>query len=506
MTTNSTINKKRILKNTGYLYLRMLLTIIVGLYASRVLLEKLGFEDYGIYYVVGGVIILFSFLSAALNSATQRFLSVELGRNNTERLSKVFGTSIYIYILLAVMVFVLAETVGLWFLNSQMNFPERRMKAVNWVYQITIITFILNTLRTPYNAGIISYERMSFYALTSIFEAVTKLLIIYLIDKSHIDKLIFYAILVMAVSFVLLIWSVLYCHKYFPYFRFIKNADKSCFKEMFSFSGWSLFGSFASVGASQGTNILLNIFCGVLINAGMGIANQVTNVVNQFVSNFQVAFQPQIVKGYSNNEIENVKKMVYLTSRMSFYLLFVISIPFFINADYILKLWLNDVPDYASAFTSYMLLSLLMETVSAPLYITVQATGKIKSYQIIVSILLLSNLAIGYILLKSGLNPISVVIVRCVITLVLLIYRVIVASKILNFNVFNYVKVVIIKLVIVSVTAYLFSYNLPKMIIIPQFIYIACTSITTLLIIFLIGLSRSEKNILYNMIRSKIKK
>ena len=191
---------------------------------------------------------------------------------------------------------------------------------------------------------------------------------------------------------------------------------------------------------------------------------------------------------------------------MSFYLLFVISIPFFINADYILKLWLNDVPDYASAFTSYMLLSLLMETVSAPLYITVQATGKIKSYQIIVSILLLSNLAIGYILLKSGLNPISVVIVRCVITLVLLIYRVIVASKILNFDVFNYVKVVIIKLVIVSVTAYLFSYNLQKMIIIPQFIYIACTSITTLLIIFLIGLSRSEKNILYNMIRSKIKK
>lgn len=483
----------------------MLLTIIVGLYASRVLLEKLGFEDYGIYNVVGGVIVLFSFLSSALNSATQRFLSVALGENNEVRLSKIFGTSIHIYVLLSVLVFVLAETVGLWFLNNQMNFPAHRMKAVNWVYHITIITFILNTLRTPYNASIISYEKMSFYAVTSIFEAISKLFIIYLINKSHIDQLIFYALLVLAISFILLVWYIIYCHMNFPHLKFIKKPDKTCFKEMFNFSGWSLFGSFASIGSSQGINILLNIFCGVLVNAGMGIANQVTNVVNQFVTNFQVAFQPQIVKGYASHEIDNVQNLVFLSSRISFYLLFLISTPFLVEPDYILKLWLGNVPAYASEFTFYLLIVLMIEALAAPLYMTIQATGQIKKYQIIVSCILLLNIPLGYVCLKIGLSPVSVVIIRCAVSLILLFYRVYETSVILKYSIQKFNKTVLLKTVAVGSVCYA-VFSLIK-------IYITASPITVILmtvafsvvVIYLLGINNNERVLFNHLLIKKIK-
>lgn len=498
---NFTISKKRILTNTVYLYLRMLLTIIVGLYASRVLLEKLGFEDYGIYNVVGGVIVLFSFLSSALNSATQRFLSVALGKKDEERLSKIFGTSIHIYILLSVLVFILAETVGLWFLNYQMNFPAHRMKAVNWVYHITIITFILNTLRTPYNASIISYEKMSFYAITSIFEAISKLFIIYLIDKSHIDQLIFYALLVLVISFILLMWYIIYCHTNFPHLKFLKKADKACFKEMFNFSGWSLFGSFASIGSSQGINILLNIFCGVLVNAGMGIANQVTNVVNQFVSNFQVAFQPQIVKGYASHEIDNVQGLVFLSSRISFYLLFIISIPFLVEPDYILKLWLGNVPTYASDFTFYLLIMLMIEAIAAPLYMTIQATGKIKEYQIVVSCILLLNIALAYICLKIGLSPITVVIIRCVVSFVLLLYRVYKTSIILEFSVQEFNRTVLLRTIAVGSICYAGLYVIKINVTISPIVVILMAIAFSVVIIYLLGINHNERVLFSRLIK-----
>lgn len=502
---NSQIKNKQILKNTVYLYLRMLLTIVVGLYASRVLLEKLGFEDYGIYNVVGGVIVLFSFLSTALNSATQRFLSVELGKNNITGLRKVFSTSIYIYLILSLIILIGGESIGLWFLNSQMNFPSDRMYAVNCVYQISILTFIVNAIRTPFNASIISYERMSFYAYTSILETIFKLLVIYIIDKSSIDKLILYALLIMSISIVLLLWYILYTHKQFPYLKIEKRIDKTYFKEMFNFSGWSLFGSLAVVGSNQGINILLNIFLGVLVNASMGIANQVTNVINQFTSNFQIAFNPQIVKGFANNEKESVARLVFLTARVSFFLLFVISLPFFIDAQYILKLWLCNVPDCAAEFTSFLLFSLLIEAIAAPLYMTIQATGNIKSYQITVSLLLASNLVLGYIFLKLGFPPISVIIIRCVVAIALLGYRIYRVSKILCFSIIEFINTVLFSLLIVSMLVYIPIIFLYETINIPQIVYFIFAIIFGTIIIYSFGLNKSERNKINYLIKSKIK-
>lgn len=498
------IRNKRILKNTIFLYFRMLLIIVVGLYTSRILLEKLGFEDYGIYNVVGGVIVLFSFLGTALNSATQRFLSIELGKNNLLGVSKVFSTSICIYLLLSIIILIGAETIGLWFLNTQMNFPQNRVVAVNYVYQISIFTFILNALRTPFNACIISYERMSFYAYTSIIEAVLKLLVVYIIDKSGIDQLIFYALLIMGISIILLVWYIFYCRYNFLYFRLYKKIDRSYFKAMFNFSGWSLWGSLAVIGSNQGINILLNIFFGVIINAGMGIANQVANIINQFSSSFQIAFNPQIVKGYANNELENVTQLVFSTARISFFLLFVIAIPFLIDAEYILGLWLNDVPNYAKEFTFYLLVSFLIEAIAAPLYMTIQATGRIKNYQITVSIILMFNIILGYIFLKLNFSPVFVIMIRCFVALFLLFYRIIIVSKVLKYSINSFFKSVLYRIFFVSILCFIPLYYFKKYIDIIGFLYFIISILLCLLVIYSFGLQKQERRYLNNYIKMKI--
>lgn len=482
----------------------MLLTIVVGLYASRVLLEKLGFEDYGIYNVVGGVIVLFSFLSTALNSATQRFLSVELGKGNIIRLKKVFSTSVYIYLFLALTILVGGESIGLWFLNTQMNFPSDRMSAVNWVYQISIITFIVNAIRTPFNACIISYEKMSFYAYISIIETIFKLLVIYIIDKSSIDKLILYALLVLVISIVLLLWYIFYTHKQFPHLRIENKIDKFYFKEMFSFSGWSLFGSLASIASSQGVNILLNIFCGVLVNAGMGIANQVTNVINQFTSNFQIAFNPQLVKGYANKEFGNVRSLVFLTSKISFYLLFIIAIPFLIESEYILHLWLTQVPQYASEFISFLLIMLMIEALAAPLYMIVQATGHIKQYQLIVSFILLLNLIMSFITLKMEYSPVSVVVIRCIVSLMLLCYRLSVVSKILAFPISNFIRNVLWRIILVALFCFVSLMIIKFYVSLSPQVHICFSIIIAISTIFLFGISASERRNFIAMVNKRI--
>ena len=499
------IENKRILKNTFFLYVRMLLTIIVGLYASRVLLEKLGFEDYGTYNVVGGIVVLFSFFGAALNSATQRFLSIKIGENDLSGLVEVFSTSVYTFFLLCAIVFVGAETIGLWFLNTRMNFPANREGVVNWVYQISIFTFLFNTIRTPYNASIISYEHMSFYAYTSVAESVLKLLIVFVIDKVKLDRLMFYALLMLSVSILLFVWYVAYCRRRFPHLMLQKKVNKACFKEMFSFSGWSLFGSLAVVGSNQGINVLLNVFFGVMINAGMGVAQQVQNVVGQFASNFQMAFNPQIVKGYANGEIAGVRNLVFLTARISFFLLFIISIPFFIDTGYVLKLWLGNVPEYASEFTFYLLITVLIEALSAPLFMTIQATGRIKTYQIVVSIILFSNLLCGYAFLKLGFSPVSVVLVRCFIVFVLLLYRIVMVSNILSFKISSFFRLVFLPILLVVSFSFLACYLLRNVIHCSQFMMTVFSLLICMLIVYFVGMKKEERDKVKKVVMSKMK-
>lgn len=462
MATESHINNKRIFKNTLFLYIRMFIIMLVGLFTSRVTLSVLGVDDYGIYNVVGGIVVLFSFLSAALNSATQRFLSVELGKGNINGYKSVFNSSIKIYLIISLIIVVAAETIGLWFLNYKMSFPEGRLVAANWVYQFSILSFIINMLKTPFNASIIANEHMSFYTYTSIVETILKLLVVYLLYIGSFDKLILYSFLITTVIVIIFLWYIFYCLKHFEGCKFSRYYDKNLYKQIFSFSGWSLLGSLAVVGTNQGINILLNIFNGVAVNASMGIGNQVASMVNQFTTNFQVAFNPQLTKGYANKNHEYME-LVYRASRISFFLLFLISMPFFIKAEFILDLWLEEVPAYTSVFCKFILLSMLVETLSAPLYMVVQASGNIKKYQMMVSLLLSLNFILSYVFLSLRISPTIVVIIRCVVSFALLSYRVTFVTKLLEIPFTAYFKNVIIRVLFASVSCYaicaLIQYN-----------------------------------------------
>lgn len=416
-------NNKRILKNTFMLYVRMLLTIIVSLYTSRIILDIIGVEDYGIYNLVGGVVVLFSFLNSALTSATQRFLTFELGCCNTTSFQKTFSLSFLIYCGLSLVLVLLLETVGFWFLNTKLLIPENRMFAANWIYQISILSFVFSMLRTPYNAAVIAYEKMSFFAYISIVEALLKLLIVYLLSVLYFDKLIMYGVLVAIVTLLISVCYYLYCTYKLQNCHLSFNWDRPLFKRLLSFSGWSLFGSFSVVATNQGVNMALNMFFGVVVNAAVGIANQVNAVSAQLLSGFQTAFNPQIVKYYAMKDETGLLKLIYSSSKYSFFLLLFISIPLLLEMPMVLSLWLHSVPEYTIQFCRLLLVASLFEALSGPLWMTIQAIGEIKLYQLIVSLFFLLNLFVPCVLFFLEYSPVAAFGVKVMVNVIILGYR-----------------------------------------------------------------------------------
>ena len=501
--TDTSANNKRIAKNTLLLYIRMFLMMGITLYTSRVVLQMLGVDDFGIYNVVGGIIVLFSFINNAMVASTQRFLNFELGRGNVEEAQKVFAASLNIYLVIVMIFMLLAETVGLWFLNRYINIPPERTVAANWVYQASLVAAALNFVRMPYNAAIIAYERMSFYAYTSIIEAALKLGIVFLL-YAFADKLIAYAWLVSVVALLILLMYVFFCRRVFAICRHHTFAyDKRRYTALVSFSGWSLFGSVANMGASQGVNILLNIFFGVFVNAAMGIANQVSGAISLFVGNFQTAFNPQIVKSYASGEMERFINLILKASKYSYYLLFLIALPCFICCNEILQLWLGEVPLHAVSFCRLLIIFSLIDAIQGPLWMSAQATGKIKHYQLLMSCLILLNLPVTYVVLK--LFPIAELglIIRVSINIITAVVRVVYLKLLFPFPVIRYVKETVGTCIVVSVMSVLF----------PWLIYqntdglsllcltISASLVCTLVFIYIIGLSCSERQIVLNIIR-----
>lgn len=406
--SNTVSNHKRIAKNTLLLYFRMFITMAIGLYTSRIVLQTLGISDYGVYNVVGGIITMLSFLNAGMVASSQRFISFELGRNDIQRLKTVFCTSVSIHLFLALIAFVLAETLGLWFINTQLNIDADRMVAANWVYQCSIFTFMVNVISVPYNSCIVAHEKMSAFAYISIFEVILKLAIVFLLWFLPFDKLIVYAILVLIVSVLIRFCYTIYCKRHFEECIYHLKFDIKLFKEMFSFAGWSIIGNLGFSFKDQASNVILNIFYGTTLNAARGISMQVSNIVNTFSSNFSMALNPQITKQYAAGNEEESRKLVYAGSRYTFYLLTLISIPVIVNVDYILELWLGIVPEYTSYFLILSLITALLYAVSGTVTTALQATGKIKAFQIGICILMLSELPIAYLLLHLGYPPYSV--------------------------------------------------------------------------------------------------
>ena len=452
MSDTSSANK-RIAKNTLVLYVRMLFTMGISLFTSRVILQTLGVEDYGISSVVGGVISMFTFINAAMVSSTQRYLNFELVRGDANQLRSVFSTSLQIHALIALAIIVLSETVGLWFLNEKLVIPEARMTAAMWVYQCSILSCAVSIMSTPYNAVIVAHEKMSAFAYISILDVSLKLLVVYLLVVLPFDKLIILAILNLLVQLFIRYIYTLYCHRHFPesYFQF--RFNKTLFKEMFGFAGWSFWGNLAAILYTQGLNMMLNIFFGPIVNAARGIAVQVQSAVQQFVGGFQTALNPQITKNYASNNLPQMHSLMFRSARFSFLLLFFLSLPVLMETNFILTLWLKTVPDDAVIFTQIMICISLIYTTANPCVIANQATGKVKIYQMVVGGILLLILPISYVVLKLGAPAYSVFIVHFCIESVAQFSRMYMLRKLIHLPLWQYMKNIYIPIVSTVVIA-----------------------------------------------------
>ncbi|MDH5034491.1 MULTISPECIES: oligosaccharide flippase family protein [Chryseobacterium] len=502
---------KKIAKNTILLYIRMIINMAISLYTSRIILQKLGVEDFGIYNLVAGVVVLFSFLNNAMTSATQRFLNIELASNIKEKVNRVFCMSLNIHIIISIIVLILSETIGLWFLNYKLNIPAHRLNAANFVFQFSIITTIINIIRIPFNATILANERMSFYAYLGIVETVLKLAIVFLLSLFvEYDQLIVYSFLLLLVNLIINVIYKIYCYRNFKeetaYHYF---SDKKLFRELLSFSGWSLFGQVAVLSSTQGLNMIMNIFIGVTVNAALGIANQVNSVLYSFVSNMQVAFNPQITQSYASNDLETHKRLVLNTSKYSVFLFLVLSIPILLHTEFILKLWLGvNLPQYLVSFTQIVIIGSIINAIVGPFWMSANAIGNIRNYQLGVSLILLLNLPLAYIFLKLGFSPVYIMSLNVILNLCTFIFRFLYVNHKLKYDwpdVVLYLK----QTFLVIFSCFILVWVIKKIDFSSYFFAISSTiaaEIILLVLIILIGIKREEYLQFKKTIIKKIKK
>lgn len=492
-------NNKRIAKNTLLLYVRMLFGMLVSLYTSRVILQTLGVEDYGVYNVVGGVITMFTFLNGAMSSATSRYITFEIGKGNMEQLKKVFSSALQIHAIIALLIVILGETVGLWFLMNELVIPEGRMDAAMWVYQCSVVTAVVTIMSVPYNADIIAHEKMSAFAYISVLEIILKLAIVYLLVVLPFDKLKVYAILVLMVGLLIRYIYTRYCHKHFEESHYIHHIDKPLLKEMSSFAGWSFWGNLAGILYGQGLNMMLNIFFGPVVNAARGIATQIQGVVQQFVYNFQMALNPQITKTYASGELDKMHSLMFRSARFSFMLLFFLSLPIMLETNYILTLWLGIVPENTVIFARIIIAISLIYTIANPCVIANQATGKVKVYQAVVGGLLLLILPISYIVLKMGAPAYSVFIVHFCVESVAQFARMYMLRNMIDLPLLSYVKNIylpIMGVVLFSVVLPMLVYNnMQEGIIRLLAVGMTCVVSVAMTSLF-IGMTRNERTFL----------
>lgn len=478
----------------------MLFLMVVSLYTSRVVLNALGVEDFGIYNVVGGIVAMFTVLSGSLSAAISRFITYELGKENQDNLNKIFSSAVTIQLGLAGIIILLAETIGLWFLNAKMNIPEIRMGAANWVFQFSILTFAINLISVPYNASIIAHEKMSAFAYISILEAVGKLTIAFFIVISPMDKLIFYSILMCLVAIIIRSTYGNYCKRHFNECTYHFIWDKKLLKQMFGFAGWNFIGAASAVLRDQGGNVVINLFCGPSVNAARGIAFQVNNAVNQFVTNFMTALNPQITKSYASGEKEYMMTLIFQGARLSFYMLLLLSLPILTNTHYILELWLKTVPEHTVYFVQLVLIFALSESIAQPLITAMLATGRIRNYQIIVGGLQMMNLPISYLLLQLGFFPEIVIIIAIGISQCCLAARLILLKGMIGISIRKYLQKVYFNIIAVSIAAVilpLISTNYIEESFI-NFIFISLIAIIcTITSIYFIGCNHQERQFIH---------
>lgn len=493
---NTSTKSKRIAKNTLLLYVRMLFLMAIGLFTSRVILQTLGVEDFGTYNVVGGFVAMFSVISGSLSSAASRFLNYTMGKGDEDRLSTVFSTTLIIHIILTVIILILGEAVGIWFVNNKMVIAPERLEAANWVFQFSVLTFCINLVTVPYHAAIIAHEKMSTFAYISIFEGVAKLLICYLLLISPIDRLVFYAILQFFVNLITRGLYYLYSKRKFSETHGRLGFEKGILKEIFGFASWNFIGASSAVLRNQGGNVLINLFFGPVVNAARGVANQVLHAVQGFVTNFMTAMNPQITQSYASGDRSYMMTLVYYGSRLSYYMLLFLSLPILMSTDYLLNLWLTTVPDHSVSFVQLILIFTMLESLSHTLVTAQLATGNIRNYQLIVGGLQLMNLPVSYVILKMGGPPETILYVAIFFALCCLATRLIMLRSMIGLKVRDFVKKVLLNVTLVTiisaavpfVLAYFMQSSLTTFIVV-SLACIACTGLT----VFYIGFNKKER-------------
>ena len=504
-----TDRSKRIAKNTAMLYIRLLVIMAVGLYTSRVVLEQLGVNDYGIYNVVGGVVTMFSIVSSSLSGAISRFLSFEMGKGHGERLKKIFSTALFIQIVLGVAVCLLIEVAGVWFVENKMQIAPDRLDAAYWVLQCSMLTFFINMLSVPYNGAIIAHERMQAFAYISLLEAGLKLGVAFLLFTKWFDSLKMYAVLLMLTALAIRWVYALYCNRHFEECRFGMDFDRGLMKQMLSFSGWNFIGSSSAILRDSGVNILLNMFCGTAVNAARGIAVQLGTVVANFSNSFLMAVNPQVIKSYAGGDRDYMLRLVYQSSKFGYFLIFLISLPLLVETRALLGLWLTVVPDHAVSFVRLMLMLSMADAISIPLQFVNQANGRVKVYQLTVGSLQMLNFPVSYVLLYFGAPPESTVTAAVMISIICLGARLLILRHTISFPIRAFLKRAIVPVLAVT----LLSVPLPmwlSMLEMPKWVgLIACCGgcvVCSLAAVWCVGLGKADRRLVIEKLGAVIAK
>lgn len=495
-------NSKRVAKNTGFLFIRMILVLIVGLYTSRLVLQYLGFEDFGIYNVVGSIVVFFGFLKNALTNATYRYIAYEIGAGNKESISKIYSMAINCHIILAIVFWVLLELVGVWFLNVKLNIPGERLYAANWAFQFSLLTFCVSVVQTPFHSNIIAHERMNFYAILSVLEVILKLVIVYVLLCSPIDKLITYSALLFIVTTIICLCYYVYNRISFQDSRYVKYWDIAVVKKFASYSGWSLIVNVTDVCTTQSISIFFNMFLGVIANAALGICNQVTAHINSFLTNFTQAFNPQIVKSYAAGKYDYFMKMILSTAKLSYYLLFIVSFPVLLNIEFILKIWLGKYPDMAPSFICITMIYSLIDATQSPLWNAAHATGNIKWHQIIVASIKVFAIPTMYLLLRFGYSASVALASWVIINGFVAVARVIYMKRLIHLSVRKFCIEVVGPILLFTLLVIPLPYILKQSISTDWLAFIYSFSLSVFLsviVIGLVGLNKREKKLLMSV-------
>ena len=508
MSDNTEANK-RIAKNTMLLYVRMGVMMIISFFTARITLEALGVVDYGINNVVGGLVSMFSLISSSLSSSVSRFMTFGLGKGDKNELNTIFSTSVNIHIILSIIVVIAIETFGIWFLNNKMVIPVERLTAAHWVLQSSTVLFVVGLLSVPYNAAIIAHEKMEVYAYFTLFDAFSRLAIIFAIKYYGGDKLILLAIISIIPTLIKQFYYWNYSKKHFEECTYHAIWDKRVFKEMFGFAGWNFLGNSAYIFNTQGVNMLINMFYGVTLNAARGIATQIESIVNQFAGNFTVAMNPQITKSYAAGNLDHTYSLIKKGAIYSFCLMLIIVVPIIMEIDNILKLWLRNVPEHTATFTRLCLCGSLIMTLGNSLYTGIIASGKIRKYQIIITIAGAWVFPLTYLAFKLGMPAESAYIIYNIVYFLLLIIRAYLAKGIINLNMRQYIQDVILKAIyiaaIVSIPPLSITFLFEESIL-RTFIAGPLVLLTTITIIYFIGLDKSERTLINITVKKYIKK